>query len=138
VVFMLGAIPVFAFVLPRLTVTGNGGIVLSMDGARCAGQQTKESSMTKIAQQIADAHSSSTDAMEAAELRAIGKDQVWSMEMTKYTFDDNSVLAVRGPDHFGFDADSLDSIGAYKAWLGSGVDGSEAAEIERLLEALEA
>jgi hypothetical protein len=94
--------------------------------------------MPKIAQQIAAAHSNSTDAMEAAELRAIAKDQVWSMEMTKYTFDDNSVLAVRGPDHFGFDADSPDSIGAYKAWLGADVDASETSEIERLIEAIEA
>ena len=94
--------------------------------------------MTKIAQQIAAAHSNSTDAMEAADARAIAKDQVWSMEMTKYTFEDNSVLAVRDLEHFGFDADNAESIGAYKAWLGSDVDSTEAAEIERLLEALEA
>ena len=76
-------------------------------------------------------------AMETAEQKAIAKDQSWTLGMTKYTFDDNSVLAVRDVDSFGFDADSSDSIRAYAAWLGSDIDKAEAEEVERLLEALE-
>ena len=91
----------------------------------------------KTAQTIAAESKTASAAMEAAEARAIAKDQVWALEMTKYTFEDNSVLAVRDVEVFGFDADSAESIRSYAAWLGSDIDDAESAEVERLLEALE-
>jgi hypothetical protein len=89
----------------------------------------------KQAQSIAQAASASA-AQDAAEKSAIAKDQDWTLGMTKYTFDDNSVLAVRGVQLFGFDADDAKSIRAYGKWVGT-ESADEVAEIERLLEALE-
>jgi hypothetical protein len=57
--------------------------------------------------------------------------------MTKWTFDDNSVLAVRDIEVFGLNADDAESIRAYAAWVGT-ESAAEVAEVERLLEALEA
>lgn len=93
--------------------------------------------MSKQAQQIAETCKMSGDAMEAADQKDIAKDQDWSMEMTKYTFDDNSILAVRAEEFFAIDADNADSIKAYAKWLGDDVSDSERAEVERLLEAVE-
>jgi len=87
----------------------------------------------KIAQQIAQHRAA--EAMEQAEARAIAKDQNWSLGMTKWTFDDNSVLAVRGVEVCGVDADDVNSIRAYGRWVGD--DAAEQAEVSRLLEALE-
>ncbi len=88
----------------------------------------------KIAQQLV-ALGSAADAMEQAEARAIGADQRWDLEMTKWTFDDNSVLAIRAGDMLAIDADDAASIRAYGEWIGD--DADEQAEVERLLEALE-
>lgn len=90
--------------------------------------------MTKIAQQIAQEYANRTaDVFDVAEDKAIAKDQVWEAELTKYTFDDNSVLAVSGSEIFGMDADDADSIRAYGEFAGE----AEADEVARLLEALE-
>lgn len=94
----------------------------------------RETSM-KTAQTLAQLPAAA--AMEAAEAKAIAKDQDWTLGMTKYTFDDNSVLAVRDIDVFGFDADDAESIRAYAAWVGT-ESTAEVAEVARLLEALEA
>lgn len=91
----------------------------------------------KTAQTIAAESKSASVAMGVAEKKAIAKDQSWSLGMTKYTFDDNSVLAVRDVEVFGFDADDSDSIRAYSQWLGADIDEAESDEVERLLEALE-
>lgn len=91
----------------------------------------------KTAQRIATENKSAFDASQAAEAVAIAKDQNWTLGMTKYTFDDNSVLAVRDVDFFGFDADSAESIRAYAVWLGADIDAAEREEVDRLLEALE-
>jgi hypothetical protein len=74
-------------------------------------------------------------AAEAAEKCAIAKDQVWSLGMTKFTFDDNSVLAVRDVDVFAIDADDAASIRKYGEWIGSD-SADETAEVERLLAAI--
>ncbi len=75
-------------------------------------------------------------AYEQAEKLAIAKDQIWSGEgYTKYTFDDNSVLVMSGPTMYALDADSRASIEGYREWLGDDA-GFEAADIDRLLEAL--
>ena len=91
----------------------------------------------KTAQIIAAESKSASVAMETAEQKAIAKDQSWSLGMTKYTFDDNSVLAVRDVEFFGFDADDAESIRSYSKWLGDDTDEAESDEVERLLEALE-
>ena len=91
----------------------------------------------KTAQIIAAESKSASVAMETAEQKAIAKDQSWSLGMTKYTFDDNSVLAVRDVEVFGFDGDDAESIRAYAEWLGEDIDAVETDEVERLLEALE-
>lgn len=90
----------------------------------------------KTAQLINDEVKSAADAMDRAAAVAIAQDQSWELEMTKYTFEDNSVLAVRNTEFFGFDASDAESIKAYSAWLASD-DAEESAEVERLLEALE-
>lgn len=82
-----------------------------------------------IAQQIAE----HPDMIEIAEAQAVAVDQVWEAELTKYTFDDNSVLAVSGSEVFALDANDADSIRAYGEFAGE----AEAEEVERLLEALE-
>lgn len=87
--------------------------------------------------QIIAAEYNAADAADVAEGKAIAKDQCWGLEMTKYTFDDNSVLAIRNTDVFGFDADSAESIRDYAAWLGGDIDEAEGDEVERLLEAVE-
>jgi len=97
---------------------------------------SKEPKM-KTSQIIAAESKSAGIAMEAAEQKAIAKDQSLSLGMTKYTFDDNSVLAVRDVEFFGFDADDAGSIRAYSEWLGADIDEAESEEVERLLEALE-
>jgi len=81
----------------------------------------------KIAQQLV-ALGSAADAMEQAEARAIGADQRWDLEMTKWTFDDNSVLAIRAGDMLAIDADDAASIRAYGEWIGD--DADEQAEVE--------
>ena len=92
---------------------------------------------TKQAQQIKTTSKTAGEAMEAAAASAIAKDQNWTLGMTKFTFDDNSVLAVRDVELFAIDADSADSIRAYGSWVGT-EDAAEVAEVERLLEAVEA
>lgn len=87
----------------------------------------------KIARQLA-ALKSAADAMDQAAARAIAEDQVWHLEMTKWTFDDNSVLAIRAGEMQAIDADDAVSIRAYGKWIGD--DEQEQAEVERLLEAL--
>lgn len=91
--------------------------------------------MSKQAQQIAETFKQASAATEAAEVKAIAKDQNWTLGMTKYTFDDNSVLAIRDVELFAIDADDAASIRAYGAWVGTD-DAEEVAEVERLLEAL--
>lgn len=91
----------------------------------------------KQAQQIAQDFPSAADAVVLAESLAIAKDQLWNLELTKYTFDDNSVLAVRNMDVFGFDADDAASIKAYAEWLDAGLLDPESREIQRLLDALD-
>lgn len=90
----------------------------------------------KTAQLISEQVKSAADATERAEASAIAQDQSWALEMTKFTFDDNSVLAVRNTEFFGFDADDAESIKAYSAWLATD-NAEETAEVARLLEALE-
>lgn len=77
------------------------------------------------------------EAYDVAESKTIARDQNWCIGITKYTFDDNSVLVLRGPDSFGFDADSSESIRAYAEWLGSDIDDCEREEIERLIDAVQ-
>lgn len=96
----------------------------------------------KTAQLIAT-EESAADAMELATKQAIATDQIWSLEVSKYTFDDNSVLAFRGWEYFGFDADDAESVRGYAVWLWKVTAGAsdadlatEHAEIIRLLEAL--
>ena len=89
----------------------------------------------KTAERLAQKHFA-VAIMRAAEC-AIAKDKNRALCMTKYTFDDNSVLAVRGMTMCAFDADSLQSITDYASWLGHDIDDAELNEINRLLEALE-
>lgn len=56
--------------------------------------------MTSIAKAIETLAKDSTDAIAMAEPRAIAADQNWQEENTTYTFDDNSVLVVSGPNYF--------------------------------------
>ncbi|WP_458068657.1 anti-CRISPR protein AcrF2 [Rhodanobacter sp. BL-MT-08] len=94
--------------------------------------------MSKIAQQIAAQHADTTKASEAAEAKAIAKDQVWEGEgYTKYTFDDNSILIQQGATQYAMDADDAGSIQGYAEWLDDVARAAEAGEVERLLEALE-
>lgn len=88
----------------------------------------------KIAQQLSQQYAENiAGVFAAAEAKAVAKDQVWEAELTKYTFDDNSVLAVSGSEMFGMDADDADSIRSYSEFAGA----TEAGEVARLLEAIE-
>jgi hypothetical protein len=89
----------------------------------------------KTGQRLAADFPSAADAMPHAEAVAIAKDQNWKLELTKYTFDDNSVLAVSGPEVFGFDAADAASIRAYAEWLNADLLDPESREIQRLLDA---
>lgn len=95
----------------------------------------------KTAQLIAT-EESAADAMELATKQAIAADQNWMLGLSKYTFDDNSVLVFSGWEYCAYDADDAESIRAYTVWLWRNTDGDEAAraieyaEIRRLLEAL--
>ena len=89
----------------------------------------------KTAERLAQKHLA-VAIMRAAEC-AIAKDKNRALCMTKYTFDDNSVLAVREVSMCAFNADSLQSITDYASWLGDDIDDAELDEINRLLEALE-
>lgn len=94
----------------------------------------------KTAQFIA-VEESAADAMELATKRAIAVDQNWTLELSKYTFDDNSVLAFRGCEYYGYDADDAESVRGYAVWLWTNCAGAsdadlaaEHVEIIRLLE----
>lgn len=96
----------------------------------------------KTAQLIATEESAS-EAMDLATEKAIATDQNWQLELSKYTFDDNSVLVFSNWEYFGFDADDAESIRAYTVWFWKVTAGysdddraTEHAEIRRLLEAL--
>lgn len=92
----------------------------------------------KIAQKIAQQHTDIINAAEASEALAIAKDQVWDGEgYTKYTFTDNSVLIQSGSSQYAMDADNIDSISGYAAWLDPEAQEAEATEVERLLAAVE-
>ena len=93
--------------------------------------------------QIIATESSASEAMDLATEKAIATDQIWTLELSKYTFDDNSVLVFSGCEYFGFDADDAESIRAYTVWLwkvtcwaSDAHRATEHAEIRRLLEAL--
>ena len=89
----------------------------------------------KAAQLIATQAKDASDAMTQAEASAIAVDQNFTLEMTKWTFADNSILAVRDIDVFGIDADDEQSIKAYGDWVGAD-DPAEVLEVGRLLGAL--
>ena len=73
------------------------------------------------------------EAADVAKRTAIAVDQIWSgAGYTKYSFSDNSVLIRSGPAQYALDADSVDSIKGYSAWLGNDA-WLEANEIDRLL-----
>lgn len=75
--------------------------------------------MNKIAQQIAQQFTDTTSAADAAQGRAIAKDDIWGGEgFTLYVFDDNSFLAQSGLEQIAVDADDSASIDAYVAFLG--------------------
>lgn len=99
----------------------------------------------KISQRISNdvATTGAAEAMDIAIESAIACDHNWTLELDKYTFDDNSVLVFKGAEVFGFDADDAASISAYAVWVWTNTPGAtdadlatENAEIRRLLEAL--
>ncbi|HBN54738.1 MAG TPA: hypothetical protein DD456_12150 [Stenotrophomonas sp.] len=78
--------------------------------------------MTKISQQIAQQYTDTTAAAEAAQARAVAKDDIWGGEgYTIYVFDDNSFLAQSGPTQIAVDADDAGSVDAYVEFLGDDV-----------------
>lgn len=99
----------------------------------------------KVAQQIATEAlvSGAAEAMDLAIEHSIACDQNWNLELTKYTFDDNSVLVFSGAEVFGYDCDDAESIRGYAVWLWKNTAeatdadrATEHAEIARLLEGL--
>lgn len=74
----------------------------------------------KTAHQIAQQHTDTIAASEAAEAAAIAKDQIWDGEgYTIYVFDDNSFLSQSGPLQIAVDADDRASVIAYMEWMGT-------------------
>lgn len=99
----------------------------------------------KFAQRISNdvATTGAAEAMDIAIESAIACDHNWTLEISKYTLDDNSVLVFKGAEVYGIDADDAESIRGYAVWLWTNTaDATDAdratehAEIIRLLEAL--
>jgi hypothetical protein len=96
----------------------------------------------KTSQLIATEESAS-EAMDLATEKAIAVDHIPALDISKYTFSDNSVLVFKGWEYFGFDADDWDSLREYTVWFWKVTAGAsdadratEHGEICRLFEAL--
>lgn len=99
----------------------------------------------KFAQRIANdvVNTGAAEAMDIAIESAIACNHDFTLNVSKYTLDDNSVLVFSGAEVYGLDADDAESIRGYAVWLwkhtGDASDADRAgehAEIRRLLEAL--